>query len=46
MAPHFKGQFDPMRHILRQDILFLEPGAHVLLKWTNILQDKSAHHFV
>ena len=22
------------------------PGAHILIKWTKTLQDKSAHHFV
>ena len=32
IAPHSKAQFNPMRHILRQDILFLKPRAHVLLK--------------
>ena len=46
IAPHSKAHFDPMRHMLRQDILFLEPGAHVLLKWTKTLQDSSSHHFV
>ena len=46
IAPHSKGQFDPVRHMLRQDILFLEPGAHVLLKWTKTLQDYSSYHFV
>ena len=46
IAPHFKGQFDPIRHILRQDILFLETGAHVHLKWTKSLQENLGHHFV
>ena len=46
IAPHSKAQFNPMKHILRQDILFLNPGAHVLLKWTKTLQDYSSHHFV
>ena len=32
--------------MLRQDIIFADPGAHVLLKWTKPLQDLSAHHFV
>ena len=35
-----------MKHILRQDILFLDPRAHVLFKWTKTLQESSAHHFV
>ena len=46
IAPHSKAQFDPMRHMLRQDILFLETGAHVLPTWTKTLQDYSSHHFV
>ena len=46
IAPHSKAAFDPYRHILRQDVLFLHPGAHILLKWTKTLQDRSAHHFV
>ena len=46
IAPHSKLAFDPYRHILRQDVLFLHPGAHILLKWTKTLQDRSAHHFV
>ena len=46
IAPHSKAQFNPMKHILRQDIFFLEPGTHVLLKWTKTLQDSSSHHFV
>ena len=46
IAPHSKALFSPIKHILRQDILFLDPGAHILLKWTKTLQDTSAHHFV
>ena len=46
IAPHSRAQFDPQRHLLRQDIIFGDPGAHVLLKWTKTLQDRSAHHFV
>ena len=33
-------------HILRQDIIFAPPGAHVLLKWTKTLQESRSHHFV
>ena len=46
IAPHSKSKCDPLHHILRQDVLFLHPGAHILLKWTKALQDSSAHHFV
>ena len=46
IAPNSRFKFDINKHILRQDILFLEPGAHILLKWTKTLQDSAAHHFV
>ena len=46
IAPHSRFKFDRNKHILRQDIIFLPPGAHILLKWTKTLQDSSAHHFV
>ena len=46
MAPHSKFKFDPSRHFLRLDIIFADPGAHILVKWTKTLQDRSAHHFV
>ena len=46
IAPHYTFKFDTNKHILRQDILFLPPGAHILLKWTKTLQESSAHHFV
>ena len=46
IAPHSRFKFDSNKHILRRDVLFLPPGAHILLKWTKTLQDTSAHHFV
>ena len=46
VAPHSKYKFDTKRHILRQDVIFQESGAHILIKWTKTLQDRSAHHFV
>ena len=46
VAPHSRYKFDTNTHILRQDIIFQQPGAHILIKWTKTLQDRSAHHFV
>ena len=46
IAPHSRFKFDITKHILRQDVLFLEPGAHILLKWTKTLQDSAAHNIV
>ena len=46
IAPHSRFKFDAQRHFLRQDVIFAEPGAHILIKWTKTLQDSSARHFV
>ena len=46
IAPHSRFKFDAHKHFLRQDIIFAEPGAHILIKWTKTLQDSSAYHFV
>ena len=46
IAPHSRFKFDKNRHFLRQDIIFAQPGAHILLKWTKTLQQSNAHHFV
>ena len=32
VARHSKFKFDTKRHILRQDVIFQEPGAHILIK--------------
>ena len=34
IAPHSRFKFDSHIHFLRQDIIFPEPGAQVLIKWT------------
>ena len=46
VAPHSRFKFDPNRHILRQDVIFHHPGAHILVKWTKTLQYKNSHHFI
>ena len=46
IAPHSRFKLDSHKHLLRQDIIFAEPGAHILIKWSKTLQDRSAHHFV
>ena len=37
IAPHYRARVDPGRHLLRQDIIFASPGAHILLKWSNTM---------
>ena len=46
VAPHSKALFDPERHLLRQDVIFKDPGAHIRIKWTKTLQDNRAHHWI
>ena len=46
VAPHSRRAFDPNKHLLRQDVVFGPPGAHIILKWTKTLQDSRAHHIV
>ena len=46
IAPHSRARFDPGRHLLRQDIIFASPGAHILLKWSKTMRNRTAHQFV
>ena len=46
IAPHSIAKFDPSRHILRQDVIFADPGINLILKWTKTLQKRYAHHIV
>ena len=46
IAPHSAATFDPAVHILRQDLIFAPPGAHLLLKWTKTLQDNKSFHVI
>ena len=46
IVPHSIGKFDPSVHILRQDVIFADPGIHLILKWAKTLQERSAHHIV
>ena len=46
IAPHSLKAFDSTRHLLHQDIIFAPPGAHVLLKWTKTMQNRTEHQFI
>ena len=46
IAPHRIATFDPNKHLLRKDVVFGPPGAHIIIKWTKTLQDSKAHHVV
>ena len=46
VTPHSRSKFDQDRHLLRQDIIFASPGAHILLQWSTTMQNRTAHQFV
>ena len=46
LAPHSTAKFDPEVHILRQNMIFAPPVAHLLLKWTKTLQDNKSFHVI
>ena len=43
IAPHCSRQFE---HLLRQDVIFAPPGAHIILKWCKTMQDAKSTHIV
>ena len=45
ISPHSYREFDPLKHPLRSDIIFRDPGVHMKIKWTKTLQDQRAHHW-
>ena len=46
IASHSSKQFNPKRHLLRQDVIFAPPGAHIILKWCKTMQDAKSTHIV
>ena len=46
IAPHSSKQFDPHKHLLRRDVTFAPPGAHIILKWCKTMQDAKSTHIV
>ena len=45
MAPHSRFKFDFSKHFLRQDIIYADPGAHILIKWTKTLQPTTSFRY-
>ena len=45
-APHRSSKFDPLKHFLRQDLMFAPPGVYLLIKWTKTLQDHKGSHVI
>ena len=46
IAPHSSSKFNPDFHLLRQDVIFVPPGAHLLIKWTKTVQHYKSHHWI
>ena len=46
IAPHSVSAFSPCRHLLRKDVIFAPPGAHVLIKWAKNMQEARKYKFV
>ena len=38
LVPHSTAAFQPLKQLVRGDIFFAAPGAHILLKWSKTLQ--------
>ena len=46
IAPHSKAAFSPSRHLLHKDIIFAQPGAHILIKWAKNMQKRTEYKFI
>ena len=46
VAPSSPSSFDVTRHLIRSDIIFGHPGAHVVLKWAKAMQSAQSHQIV
>ena len=39
-------QFDPSRQLLRSDVIWAAPGAHIIIRWAKNMQDRSSYRVV
>ena len=44
--PQSAPSFDHIRHILRGDLIFGPPGAHLILKWAKSMQAATSHQVI
>ena len=44
IAPHSLSKFDPNKHLLRKDLIFGPPGAHLTMKWSKTLRSSESYH--
>ena len=40
LVPHSIASYDPLKQLLRGDIIFANPGVHMIIKWSKTLQNK------
>ena len=46
IAPHSVAAFSNSKHLLRKDVLFAPPGAHILQKWSKSMQISTDYRFI
>ena len=46
MPPSFASSFDSSHHLMRGDVIFGTPGAHIIVKWAKAMQCSSKHRVV
>ena len=42
LVPHSLSSFNLLEQLCREDIIFADPGVHILVKWTKTLQSRNA----
>ena len=42
LVPHSIKTFSPLYHLARGDILFANPGLHIIVKWSKTIQDRKS----
>ena len=42
LVPHSIKAFSPLFHLARGDILFANPGLHIIVKWSKTIQDRKS----
>ena len=46
LAPNSTGTFDHTRHLARGDLIFAPPGAHLIIKWSKVMQYRNSHQVI
>ena len=46
LAPYTARTFDHTRHLTKQDVIFGEPGIHLIIKWSKTLQTRDKYQVI